>query len=109
MGHLPCYVVGMSVLTSASTWDEVYDAYLDNASYLEDGSAAKARAFTTACRLLLLLLPKRISKGGRVQGEEIELDIRVILDQIGEAKRFLTQTAVAAAPPKSFSIEHFRD
>ena len=32
-------------------------SYVDNASYAEDGSVAKAKAFVTACRILLLKLP----------------------------------------------------
>ena len=48
----------MSTLSSASTLAQVEAAYADNASYAEDNSVAKARAFVTACRLLLKY-PKR--------------------------------------------------
>ena len=98
----------MATLTSASTLAEIKAAYADNASYLEDGSATKARAFITACTLLLLRLPKRVSKGGG-QGEEIELDPQLLADQIGEAKRYLSAANVAIAPTKCYSIENFRD
>ena len=47
----------MSALTSASTLTDVQNAYVDNASYAEDASIAKAKAFVTACRILLLKLP----------------------------------------------------
>ena len=99
----------MSSLTSASTLAEIRAAYADNASYLEVGSAVKARTFITACRLLLLSLPKRAMKGGRSSGEEIELEPRLLAEQIGEAKRFLSEANLAAATPKVFSIENFRD
>ena len=99
----------MSSLSSTSTLAEVKAAYADNASYLEDGSAAKARAFITACRLLLLMLPKRAVKGGRTSGEEIELDPSQLAGQIAEAQRFLTECNLSAAPPKVFSCENFRD
>ena len=47
----------MSTLTSASTLAQVQAAYADNASYVEDNSVAKCRAFITACTILLLKLP----------------------------------------------------
>ena len=47
----------MSTLSSSSTLAQVQDAYVDNASYAEDASVAKAKAFVTACRILLLKLP----------------------------------------------------
>jgi hypothetical protein len=99
----------MSSLNATSTLAEIKAAYADNASYFEDGSPAKARAFVTACRLLLLKLPKRVASGGRGQGEEVELDVRVIQDQIADAQRFLTQSGIAAGPPKVYSFENFRD
>lgn len=48
----------MSTLNSSSTLAEIEAAYADNASYAEDNSVAKARAFVTACRLLVLKYPK---------------------------------------------------
>ena len=42
----------MSTLDSTSTLGQVESAYADNASYAEDNSVDKARAFVTACRLL---------------------------------------------------------
>jgi hypothetical protein len=49
----------MSTLNSTSTLAQIEAAYADNASYAEDNSVAKARAFVTACRLLLLKYPNR--------------------------------------------------
>src|SRR5215207_8957877 len=48
----------MSTLTSSSTLVEIENAYVDNASYEEDASVAKAKAFITAARILLLKLPE---------------------------------------------------
>jgi hypothetical protein len=97
----------MSSLSARSTYNEIRAAYEDNASYLEDQSAAKARAFITACRLLIRHLPTRVSKGGN----EMDLDVRLLAEQIAAAERFLTQANIAAtaARPRYFSLEYFRD
>ena len=44
----------MSTLSSSSTRADVEAAYADDASYAEDASVPNARAFVTACRLLIL-------------------------------------------------------
>jgi hypothetical protein len=54
----------MSSLSSSSTDQQVWDAYDDNASYEEDASVTKAKAFITACRILLRRRPARISAEG---------------------------------------------
>ena len=95
----------MSSLSSQSTYVQIRAAYQDNASYLEDSSAVKARAFITACRLLIRHLPAKMVKGG----DELDLDTRLLADQIADAQRFLTESAIAMCPPKVFSIENFRD
>lgn len=48
----------MSTLSSASTLAQVEAAYDDNASYAEDNSVPKAKAFLTACRLWLRRAPR---------------------------------------------------
>jgi hypothetical protein len=99
----------MSTLDSQSSLDDVRAAYADNASYQEDGSAAKCRAFMTACRLLLLHLPKRMAHGGR-GNEEIEMDLTVIQAEIREARQWLAVygAAEAAARATFSSFENFR-
>ena len=101
----------MSSLNSASTLQEVLDSYAENASYEEDNSPAKAAAFVTACRLLLLLLPKRAVKGGRTSGEEVELDITVVQTQLQEARRWLSVNGLSAdaTRPVVYGFQHFRD
>lgn len=76
----------MSSLSSSSTLDEIVASYADSASYAEDASAAKCRAFLTACRLLLVKRPSRVRHGG---GEEIELDLALVANQLTEANRWL--------------------
>ena len=78
----------MSTLSSASTLQQIKDAYADNASYEEDASVAKAKIFITACRLLLVKLPKRAVHGGR-GGEEVELEPDLIRDELASAQKWL--------------------
>ena len=55
-------------LTSTSTLAEVEAAYVDNASYAEVPSVPMARAFVTACRILILRTPKATaSREGSLQ------------------------------------------
>jgi hypothetical protein len=95
-------------LSAQSTLAEVQSAYDDNASYLENGSIEQAHAFITACRFLIRRLPARVSKGGRQQGEETELNVRLLADQINEAKRFLVEATLRAQPPHVYSIQDYR-
>lgn len=56
----------MSTLTSSSTYAEIVASYKDNASWYEDGSVAKAKAFVTACEFLLLDMPDTMTAAGSV-------------------------------------------
>jgi hypothetical protein len=93
----------MSTLSSASTLDQVRNSYADNASYAEDESQAKARAFITACRILLLKLPKRAAHG---RGNEVELDPRLIAEEMRRAQAWLASSSDNAI--KHVSFEDFR-
>ncbi len=55
-------------------------------------------------------LPKRATLGGR-GGEEIEMEPRLIKEQIDEAQKWLAvhSTATAAARVKYASFENFRE
>ena len=75
-------------LNSASSLEDIKAAYADNASYAEAGSAAMAQQFITACRLLLMHLPKSASHGG-MRAESIELNLDVITLQIKDATRYI--------------------
>jgi len=99
----------MSTLNSASSLDDVFAAYLDSASYEEDMSVPKCRAFITACRCLLLLVPKRTSHANRA--EEVEIDPEAIIEQMKAAKLWLTvnSAALSAARAAYADFTGFRD
>lgn len=75
----------MSTLTSASTLDEINAAYADNASYDEDNSASKCKAFITACRLLLIKIPAMVRSGGR---HEVQMNTSLIQAAMNDAQRW---------------------
>jgi len=75
----------MSTLGSASSIEDLQAAYDDNASYEEDGDAAKARVFLTACRILARRLAARVQKGDG----SVALDARKFEEQAEEARRWL--------------------
>ncbi|HEX8911075.1 MAG TPA: hypothetical protein VF796_01865 [Humisphaera sp.] len=87
----------MAALNSTSTLAEIEAAYMDNASYAEDGSAAKARAFVTACRLLILKTPKMTG----TREAQLTLSPELLAGQIDEANAWLASNgggpAAAAA------------
>jgi hypothetical protein len=53
----------MATVDSSSNLAEVEAAYDDNASYAEDQSTTKARAFVTACRILIRRYPSSQASG----------------------------------------------
>lgn len=73
-------------------------AYADNASYEEDASVAKAKAFATACRSLLSpgRIVKRSAAGGR-GGNEVELMPELLQQQLEDARRWLAAELAAAS------------
>jgi hypothetical protein len=98
-------------LSAASSLAEVQAAYDDNASYAEDRSPQKARAFVTACRILLRRLPRRASRGGRA-GNEVELDPRILQEELLAAQRWLLRNDTSdstAGRVSELSFERFRD
>jgi hypothetical protein len=94
-------------LNSASSRDEVLAAYLDAACYAEVNDAALCRQFITACRCLLLILPKR-AVHGQGQAEQIETSPELLQQQIVDARRWLSSND-AATPQTTFSdFSNFR-
>ena len=83
----------MSSLSSSSTLAQVKAAYADNASYDEDGSVSKAKAFVTACRILLLKMPSVAEQLGHARVEQEMSEIRRQL----EAAQSYVATAAADA------------
>lgn len=87
----------MSVtLTSAKA------AYLDNADWAESGSLDKARAFSTACRRLLLLVPKR----SRLGDGEVEIDPVIIRSELKSAQDFVNANSGSTASNGGCSVVH---
>ena len=67
------------------TLAEIRSAYLTNASYEEDASVAEARAFVTACRRLLVVLP---SHSGNAAGDGRDMSITEISRAMKDAARW---------------------
>lgn len=59
-------------LTSSSTDAEVEAAYDDNATWFEDASVTKARAFVTACLILERRLNDQVMKGNHMVQKRVE-------------------------------------
>lgn len=97
----------MATLTSASTLAEVKAAYIDNASFEEDGSVSAAKTFVTACRILLLQLPKEAAKGG----ESLTLSIEQIHAEMKRAQVWVNANGGngPAGGVLHTSFENFRD
>lgn len=76
----------MATLTSSSTYTEVEESYKDNASYFEDQSVAKARAYITACRFLIMLTPSL----SRIGSAEIQKRTDLYRDEIKIAMQWLS-------------------
>lgn len=80
----------MATLTSSSTAGEIEAAYLDNASYEEDGSVAKARAFITACRFKIHLLA---DSAASPQGHQASIRTEKYQREIEAAQSFIRASA----------------
>ncbi len=99
-----------STLNSSSTREQVLASYADNASYAEDDSIAKARAFITACRLLLS--PKFSAKRAKGSNSlEVEHDLAVYRNEKTDAEKFVAarSTSTATASVSHLSFGSFRD
>lgn len=98
-----------SGINSSSTLDEIKAAYLDNATYDEEGDAAKAKAFIVACRALLLKMPRRARHGGN---EEIELTPDEIRRELDKARQWLTvhgDDTADTARVRHLGLEDYRE
>lgn len=97
----------MSTLNSNSTLAEIEAAYDDNASYEEDGSVSKAKAFVTACRMLVRRYRKVMQRGS---GTRIENDIARVQEELKRASTYVAQhdTAGNGGGAKYVSFENFR-
>lgn len=75
----------MSTLTSTSTDAQVEAAYDDNASYAEDLSESKCRAFVTACRFLIRRLADSMARGAN----SLHYDRGMIQKELERAQEWL--------------------
>lgn len=99
----------MSTLSSSSTLNEVEAAYDDNASYAEDGSVAKAKAFITACRMLIRRLPAEAG----TRESHVRLNPDLIRKEMEAAQAFVsandTGSSGSAGPAVTVvSFQNFR-
>jgi len=96
----------VSTLSSTFTLAEIQASYYDNASYEEDSSIAKARAFVTACRFLLLKIPKTTAQGS---GDSVEMNIQSIQSELSHAQTWVSNNNTANGGGVRFSsFEDFR-
>lgn len=89
------------------TYDEIVTAYLDNADYEESASVSKCRSFITACRRLLLELPKQSSH----TGASVSLNPELIADEMRRAQSWLASADTTANPNggvRHISLSRFR-
>lgn len=83
----------MTRLNGSSSPAEILREYGDTASYSLTGDVALARRFVVACRLILMRVPQRTSKGDN----EIELpDARLVREEKDQAEQFIAQSSTAA-------------
>lgn len=98
----------MAAITSSSTYAQVQAAYLDNVGYAEDDSPSKAKAFITACRALLLHLPKQSAHGSSSTSFNPDL----IQKEMVEAREWLsvndTTSSTSAPKHRYISLGGFR-
>lgn len=92
----------MSTLSSSSTIAQIKASYDDNASYEEDASVSKAKAFITACRLLIRQTPTELAKAsGRVQ-----IDVKLIQEEMNEARDFVSSYDTSDSSGADTRVRH---
>ena len=92
----------MSTLSSSSTIAQIKAAYDDNASYDEDASVAKAKAFITACRLLIRKTPEELAKGtGRVK-----INVDLIAGELSEAQQYVAANDTSGSGGADSRVRH---
>lgn len=86
-------------------YDAIVEAYHDNADYAETGSIAKARAFVTACRRLLVLQPSESAN----RETTTRFDMKLIQQELEMARQWLAANDTSAADRASVTRADFRN
>ena len=84
----------------------VQEAYLANADYFAEQSTAKCKAFLTACKQLLVLLPSAAKSGG---GNEQQWNIEAIEKQLATAQSWLSTRFGDVDRTRFASFRDFRE
>jgi len=95
----------MSTLTSSSTLAEIEAAYDDSASYAEDRSPAKAKAFITACRMLIRRYVPDAAKGSTRTSLAARID--ALKSEMAEARNWLMVHASLDSSAAADGVRHF--
>lgn len=97
-------------LSSASTTAQVLAAYADNGSYEENDSLSEAKAFVSACRILLSPkhLVSRSASGGR-SGTEVEYDVTVVEREKDRSQRWIEQKLGESGNVVHADFSNFRE
>jgi|DEB3_MinimDraft_2_1074329.scaffolds.fasta_scaffold00552_2 hypothetical protein len=95
----------MSSLDGNSTYEQVKQAYDENASYIEDNSTTKARAFITACKILLRRTPSNMQKGSNALG----YNVQALKQELDDAVAWLEARDPAYRPGPSVTRADFRN
>lgn len=91
----------MSTLNSSSTLAEINAAYDDNASYYEDNSVAKARAFVTACTMLIRRLCNSVQRGD----SQLQKNVADLREERKTAEEFLATADTDRMGPRVVGVE----
>ncbi|MFQ5505316.1 MAG: hypothetical protein ACE5F1_11015 [Planctomycetota bacterium] len=80
--------------------------YDDNASYEEDGSVAKCRAFITALRFLIRRTPKLVNAGASTG--EVQKDLGQYRHELRDAQRWLSIHGGTGSSVKYLDFQDYR-
>lgn len=89
----------MSTLSSTSTDAEVNAAYDDNASYAEDDSLSKAKAFRTAVSLLIRRVLADSTKGDK----SLRFDREALQRQLDEVAAYISTNDITTNPAVTYA------
>ena len=100
----------LPVLSSETSRSQIIAAYLDCSDYDLVGSTARAAVFIRAGRMLLARPVTRTAAGGQ-GGEEVELEPRIMQDEVAKAETWYAhQSAIAANELRQYApADDFRD